>query len=89
MQARLALRAESHLRDALPPQPVNHRGCTDHHHHHAGGCESHIQRPPLPAGDVGEDVVASEDLADIGVILGTGFAPFRGGPLQARKEGSV
>ncbi|WP_417309429.1 3-hydroxyacyl-CoA dehydrogenase NAD-binding domain-containing protein [Devosia sp.] len=38
---------------------------------------------------VGDDVVASEDLADIGVILGTGFAPFRGGPLQARKEGSV
>ena len=38
---------------------------------------------------VSENVVASDDLADIGVILGTGFAPFRGGPLQARKEGSV
>ncbi len=35
---------------------------------------------------VGEGVVASADLADIGVILGTGFAPFLGGPMQARKE---
>jgi 3-hydroxyacyl-CoA dehydrogenase/enoyl-CoA hydratase/3-hydroxybutyryl-CoA epimerase len=36
---------------------------------------------------VSEGVVASADLADIGVILGTGFAPFLGGPMQARKEG--
>ena len=34
-----------------------------------------------------EGVVASDDLADIGVIFGTGFAPFLGGPLQARKQG--
>ncbi|WP_108397971.1 3-hydroxyacyl-CoA dehydrogenase NAD-binding domain-containing protein [Devosia submarina] len=34
-----------------------------------------------------EGVVANERLADIGVILGTGFAPFLGGPLQARKDG--
>lgn len=32
-------------------------------------------------------IVASEDLADIGVILGTGFAPFLGGPLRARRDG--
>ncbi|HTJ56333.1 MAG TPA: 3-hydroxyacyl-CoA dehydrogenase NAD-binding domain-containing protein [Devosiaceae bacterium] len=32
-------------------------------------------------------VVASADLADIGVILGTGFAPFLGGPLKARRDG--
>jgi 3-hydroxyacyl-CoA dehydrogenase/enoyl-CoA hydratase/3-hydroxybutyryl-CoA epimerase len=38
---------------------------------------------------VGEGVVASADLADIGVILGTGFAPFLGGPLNARKEGKA
>ncbi len=38
---------------------------------------------------VGESVVASADLADIGVILGTGFAPFLGGPIQARKEGKA
>jgi 3-hydroxyacyl-CoA dehydrogenase/enoyl-CoA hydratase/3-hydroxybutyryl-CoA epimerase len=36
---------------------------------------------------VSEGVVANADLADIGVILGTGFAPFLGGPMQARKEG--
>jgi 3-hydroxyacyl-CoA dehydrogenase / enoyl-CoA hydratase / 3-hydroxybutyryl-CoA epimerase len=36
---------------------------------------------------VDEGVVASDDLADIGVILGTGFAPFLGGPLKARKDG--
>ena len=38
---------------------------------------------------VSEGVVASADLADIGVILGTGFAPFLGGPMQARKEGKA
>ena len=36
---------------------------------------------------VAEGVVSSDDLADIGVIYGTGFAPFLGGPLQARKDG--
>jgi len=36
---------------------------------------------------VAEGIVASADLADIGVILGTGFAPFLGGPMNARKEG--
>ena len=29
-----------------------------------------------------EGVVASADLVDGGVIFGTGFAPFRGGPLH-------
>jgi 3-hydroxyacyl-CoA dehydrogenase/enoyl-CoA hydratase/3-hydroxybutyryl-CoA epimerase len=38
---------------------------------------------------VSEGIVASSDLADIGVILGTGFAPFLGGPMQARKEGKA
>jgi len=38
---------------------------------------------------VGEGIVASADLADIGVILGTGFAPFLGGPMNARKEGKA
>ena len=38
---------------------------------------------------VSEGVVANADLADIGVILGTGFAPFLGGPMQARKEGKA
>jgi len=36
---------------------------------------------------VNEGVVASAELADIGVILGTGFAPFLGGPMRAREEG--
>ncbi|KKC41022.1 3-hydroxyacyl-CoA dehydrogenase [Devosia epidermidihirudinis] len=38
---------------------------------------------------VGEGVVPNADLADIGVILGTGFAPFRGGPLRARQNGKA
>lgn len=38
---------------------------------------------------VNEGVVATADLADIGVILGTGFAPFLGGPMQARKDGKA
>jgi 3-hydroxyacyl-CoA dehydrogenase/enoyl-CoA hydratase/3-hydroxybutyryl-CoA epimerase len=36
---------------------------------------------------VGEGVVANADLADIGVIMGTGFAPFLGGPMRARADG--
>ncbi len=34
---------------------------------------------------VDEKIVSSEDLVDAGVIFGTGFAPFRGGPLHYRK----
>ncbi|MCW5722022.1 MAG: enoyl-CoA hydratase/isomerase family protein [Devosia sp.] len=36
---------------------------------------------------VGEGVVANADLADVGVIMGTGFAPFTGGPMRARADG--
>jgi 3-hydroxyacyl-CoA dehydrogenase/enoyl-CoA hydratase/3-hydroxybutyryl-CoA epimerase len=38
---------------------------------------------------VKEKVVANADLADIGVILGTGFAPFLGGPMKARADGKA
>jgi 3-hydroxyacyl-CoA dehydrogenase/enoyl-CoA hydratase/3-hydroxybutyryl-CoA epimerase len=31
-------------------------------------------------------VVADGDLADAGVIFGTGFAPFTGGPLNFRRN---
>jgi 3-hydroxyacyl-CoA dehydrogenase/enoyl-CoA hydratase/3-hydroxybutyryl-CoA epimerase len=34
---------------------------------------------------VRENIVADADLADAGVIFGTGFAPHRGGPIQAAK----
>ena len=37
-----------------------------------------------------EKVVDSADLVDGGVIFGTGFAPFRGGPLHyARSRGAT
>ncbi len=36
-----------------------------------------------------EGVVASADLVDAGVIFGTGFAPFRGGPLHYRASETV
>lgn len=36
-----------------------------------------------------EGVVANDRLADIGVIMGTGFAPFLGGPLKARQDGKA
>ncbi|HRD73482.1 MAG TPA: 3-hydroxyacyl-CoA dehydrogenase NAD-binding domain-containing protein [Aquimonas sp.] len=37
-----------------------------------------------------EGVVADEDLLDAGVIFGTGFAPFRGGPItHIRTEGAA
>lgn len=38
---------------------------------------------------VKDKIVASADLADIGVIFGTGFAPFLGGPLKARQDGKA
>ena len=35
-----------------------------------------------------EDIIASPDLLDAAVIFGTGFAPFRGGPVEyARQQG--
>jgi 3-hydroxyacyl-CoA dehydrogenase / enoyl-CoA hydratase / 3-hydroxybutyryl-CoA epimerase len=33
-----------------------------------------------------EEVVASKDLLDAGMIFGAGFAPFRGGPMQYAKD---
>ena len=33
-----------------------------------------------------EKIVESENLVDAGVIFGTGFAPFRGGPLHYRAQ---
>ncbi len=38
---------------------------------------------------VAEGVVADADLADAGMIFGTGFAPFRGGPLHDADSRSV
>ncbi|MBI4996875.1 MAG: hypothetical protein HZC22_08235, partial [Rhodocyclales bacterium] len=35
---------------------------------------------------VADGIVADADLADAGVIFGTGFAPFTGGPLQYSRE---
>ncbi len=36
-----------------------------------------------------EGVVADADLLDAGIIFGTGFAPFRGGPINYVQEGGV
>ena len=36
-----------------------------------------------------EGVVASPDLLDAGVIFGTGFAPFRGGPINYARERGI
>jgi 3-hydroxyacyl-CoA dehydrogenase / enoyl-CoA hydratase / 3-hydroxybutyryl-CoA epimerase len=36
---------------------------------------------------VAEGIVSDADLADAGLIFGTGFAPFRGGPLHYLKSG--
>ncbi|MEM9173538.1 MAG: 3-hydroxyacyl-CoA dehydrogenase NAD-binding domain-containing protein [Pseudomonadota bacterium] len=36
-----------------------------------------------------EGIVASEDLLDAGIIFGTGFAPFRGGPLRYARERGI
>jgi 3-hydroxyacyl-CoA dehydrogenase/enoyl-CoA hydratase/3-hydroxybutyryl-CoA epimerase len=36
-----------------------------------------------------EGVVASSDLLDAGAIFGTGFAPFRGGPINYARERGI
>ena len=36
-----------------------------------------------------DGVVADADLLDAGVIFGTGFAPFRGGPIQYIRDTGV
>lgn len=36
-----------------------------------------------------EGVVSDADLVDVGMVFGTGFAPFRGGPLQYARERGV
>jgi 3-hydroxyacyl-CoA dehydrogenase/enoyl-CoA hydratase/3-hydroxybutyryl-CoA epimerase len=36
-----------------------------------------------------EGVVADADLLDAGIIFGTGFAPFRGGPLKYARDRGV
>ncbi len=36
-----------------------------------------------------EEIVASPDLLDAGVIFGTGFAPFRGGPLKYARDRGI
>ncbi len=38
------------------------------------------------AGRVAAGVVQDADLADAGVIFGTGFAPYTGGPLNYRAQ---
>ena len=38
---------------------------------------------------VAEGIVADADLADAGLIFGTGFAPFRGGPLHYLEHGKT
>ncbi|MDR2240768.1 MAG: enoyl-CoA hydratase/isomerase family protein [Zoogloeaceae bacterium] len=52
------------------------------------GLAERLLRPFLDAARrcVEQGVVADADLADAGVIFGTGFAPFRGGPLHYEQE---
>ncbi len=55
------------------------------------GLADRLIRPFLAAAQrcVDNGVVADADLADAGIIFGTGFAPFRGGPLHYLKEGKT
>ena len=39
--------------------------------------------------DRSEGIVRDADLLDAGVIFGTGFAPFRGGPLQYARDRGI
>ncbi|MDT3736881.1 MAG: 3-hydroxyacyl-CoA dehydrogenase NAD-binding domain-containing protein [Denitratisoma sp.] len=52
------------------------------------GLAERLVKPFLAAAQrcVDQGVVADAELADAGVIFGTGFAPFRGGPMNYLKE---
>ena len=51
------------------------------------GLAARLVKPLIDRVDdlVASGVVADADLADAGVIFGTGFAPFTGGPLNYRR----
>jgi 3-hydroxyacyl-CoA dehydrogenase / enoyl-CoA hydratase / 3-hydroxybutyryl-CoA epimerase len=60
-------------------------------HADLAGLGRELVKPLVDATEVvvADKVVANADLADIGVILGTGFAPFLGGPMKARRDGKA
>jgi 3-hydroxyacyl-CoA dehydrogenase/enoyl-CoA hydratase/3-hydroxybutyryl-CoA epimerase len=60
-------------------------------HADLAGLGRELVKPLVDATEIVVDdkVVANADLADIGVILGTGFAPFLGGPMKARRDGKA
>ena len=55
------------------------------------GLAGRLLQPLLAATQrlVDQGVVADADLADAGVIFGTGFAPYTGGPMNYLKQGQV
>ncbi|MFT4173462.1 MAG: 3-hydroxyacyl-CoA dehydrogenase NAD-binding domain-containing protein [Rhodocyclaceae bacterium] len=55
------------------------------------GLEQRLLAPLLAAtqGCVARGVVADADLADAGVIFGTGFAPYTGGPMNYSSQGNT
>lgn len=60
-------------------------------HGNLAGLGRDLVQPLVDAAEeiVGEGVVENADYADIGMIFGTGFAPFLGGPLKARQDGKA
>ncbi len=55
------------------------------------GLAQRLLKPLLEATQrlVADGVVADADLADAGVIFGTGFAPYTGGPMNYVKDGKA
>lgn len=63
-------------------KPKRDKGAAEGHDLHALGLQ--LVQPYLDecAACAKDGIVASDDLIDAGMIFGTGFAPFRGGPLH-------
>jgi 3-hydroxyacyl-CoA dehydrogenase / enoyl-CoA hydratase / 3-hydroxybutyryl-CoA epimerase len=69
----------------------DHRSGASHHPPPAGATERLGERLVLPLLNASvaclrEKVVEDADLLDAGVVFGTGFAPFRGGPMRHAAE---
>jgi 3-hydroxyacyl-CoA dehydrogenase/enoyl-CoA hydratase/3-hydroxybutyryl-CoA epimerase len=72
-------------------KPIKHRGPVETGSASPGDIQDRLMLPLVneAVACLHEGVVADADLLDAGVIFGTGFAPFRGGPLKYARDRGI